>query len=156
MERIVLAALHLLALGIGLGAILARWITLRRPLDPAAVKRVLHFDNQWGIAAALWIVTGVWRWVGSVEKSSGYYNTNHLFLAKMGCLALILALEVWPMITLIRWRRALGRGAAVEQLPGRASARKLSAISAVQGLLVVAMVFLAAAMARGYGVLRHE
>jgi len=150
-ERIVLAALHLLALGVGLGAVMARWITLRRPLTADAVKRVLHFDNQWGIAAMLWIVTGLWRWLGSVEKPTAYYIANYWFLAKMGCLVLILALEVWPMVTLIRWRVALGRGSAVDQLPHVQSARALSNVSAVQALLVVAMVVFAAAMARGYG-----
>lgn len=153
MERITLAALHLLALGFGLGAILARWITLRRPLTQDSLKRVFHFDNQWAIAAGLWIVTGLWRWLGSVEKAAAYYNTNHLFYAKMACLVLILALEVWPMITLIRWRLALGRGDAVDALPGVGSARTLSAISGAQALLVVTMVFLATAIARGYGVI---
>lgn len=153
MERITLAALHLLALGFGFGAIMARWITLRHPLDLGAVKRVLHFDNQWAIAAGLWIVTGLWRWLGSVEKASSYYNGNHLFLAKLGCLTLILLLEVWPMVTLIRWRIALGRGAGVDSLPNIGAARGISSISAVQALLVATMVFLAAAMARGYGVI---
>lgn len=152
MERITLAALHLLALGIGFGAIMARWITLRRPLDLAAVRRVLHFDNQWGIAAGLWIVTGLWRWLGSVEKASSYYTGNNLFLAKLACLTLILLLEIWPMVTLIRWRMALGRAVPVDQLPNVGAARTISAISAGQAVLVATMVFLAVAMARGYGV----
>jgi putative membrane protein len=152
MERIVLAALHLLALGIGFGSIMARWITLRRPLTADSLKRVFHFDTQWGIAAALWIVTGLWRWLGSVEKTSGYYTSNHWFLAKMGFLTLILVLEILPMVTLIRWRMALGRGAEVAALPGVSRARTMSTISAVQAVLVVAMVFFAVAMARGYGV----
>jgi putative membrane protein len=154
MERIVLAALHLLALGIGFGAIMARWITLRRPLTADSLKRVFHFDTQWGIAAGLWIVTGLWRWLGSVEKASTYYPHNHWFLAKMGFLVLILALEIMPMVTLIKWRVALGRGTDVAALPGISRARAMSAISAVQALLVVAMVFFAVAMARGYGVTR--
>jgi putative membrane protein len=153
MERIVLAALHLLALGIGFGAIMARWITLRRPLTPDSLKRVFHFDTQWGIAAGLWIVTGLWRWLGSVEKTSSYYPSNHWFLAKMGCLVLILALEIMPMVTLIKWRIGLGRGTEVAALPGLSRARAMSAISAVQALLVVAMVFFAVAMARGHGVI---
>ena len=153
MERIVLAALHLLALGFGFGAIMARWITLRRPLTADSLKRVFHFDNQWGIAAGLWIVTGLWRWLGSVEKASSYYTANHWFLAKMGCLAIILALEVMPMVTLIRWRIALGRGAEVPALPGLSRARTVSAISAVQAVLVVAMLVFAVLMARGHGVM---
>ena len=153
MLRIILAALHLLALGIGLGAILARWITLRRPLTADSVKRVLHFDSQWGVAAMLWIGTGVWRWLGSVEKATLYYNNNHLFLAKMGLLLLIFALEVWPMLTFMRWRAELRKGADVATLPSVERAHRISAISGVQAILVVAMVFLAVSMARGYGVI---
>lgn len=151
MLRITLAALHLLALGIGLGAILARTVTLRKPLTEDALKRVFHFDTQWGIAALLWIGTGVWRWLGSVEKTAEYYNNNHIFYAKMGLLALILALEIWPMITLIKWRVARGRGVPVDQLPSIAAARHIASISAMQAVLVVMMVFAAVAMARGYG-----
>ena len=151
MLRVILAALHLLALGIGLGAILARWITLRKPVPADSLKRVLHFDTQWGIAAMLWIGTGLWRYLGSMEKSTAYYNSSSVFMAKMGALAVILALELWPMITLIRWRIALARGAAVDALPGIAAARRISLISGIQAILVVIMVFLAAAMARGYG-----
>lgn len=153
MLRTSLAALHLLALGIGFGAILARAVTLRKPLTDESLRRVFHFDTQWGIAAMLWIGTGVWRWLGSVEKSATYYNQNHLFYAKMGGLAIIIALEIWPMITLIKWRQARGRGTPVDQLPSAAAARRISTISIAQAVLVVLMVFAATAMARGYGML---
>jgi len=39
----------------------------------------------------------------------------------------------------------------VDALPGIAAARRISLISGIQAILVVIMVFLAAAMARGYG-----
>lgn len=151
MLRVILAAIHLLALGIGFGAILARAVTLRKPLTEDGLKRVFHFDTQWGIAALLWIGTGAWRYLGSVEKSPAYYNDNDFFLGKMALLALILALEIWPMVTLIKWRAARGRGLAVDQLPAISAAPRIAAISAVQAVLVVLMVLAAAAMARGYG-----
>jgi putative membrane protein len=105
------------------------------------------------MAAALWIGTGLWRWLAGIEKGLEYYNRNHLFLAKMGFLAIVLALEVWPMVTLIRWRIASKRGTAARELAPPATARRIAAISFVQAVLVVAMVFLAAGMARGYGAL---
>jgi putative membrane protein len=58
---------------------------------------------------------------------------------------IVLALELWPMTVLIRWRLALRRGTPVQARHARA----LAYISATQALLVVAMVFLATAMARG-------
>ena len=153
--RLVLATLHLLALGIGLWAVLMRGRSLReavRELPRAdALRRAFGADAHWGGAAALWIATGLWRLMAETEKSVGFYMTNHAFFAKMGFLALILALEVWPMITLIRWRRALASGAAADAFVAPATARRLATISYVQALLVVCMVFAATAMARGAG-----
>jgi putative membrane protein len=77
----------------------------------------------------------------------------------MALFVTILALEIWPMVTLIRWRAALGRaGGADAAASGRAAvrldpaaARKMATISYVEGAIVVVMVFTAVAMARGYG-----
>ena len=151
MLRVTLAALHLIALGIGLGAIWSRARILARQADLAALRRALLADTLWGISAILWIGSGLWRWLGSVEKPAGYYVHNQLFLTKMGFLVLILALEIGPMITLIRWRIGLGRGVSAELVAQRATARRVSTISHFQALLIVIMVFLAAAMARGFG-----
>jgi len=151
MLRITLAALHLMALAVGFGAVLGRGASLRKPASDEALRRAFHFDAQWGVAAALWIGTGLWRYLGETEKSTAYYNGNHLFLTKMGLLALILVLEAWPMVTLIRWRRAVGRGTAPDAVAPAGTARRLAAISFVQAGLVVVMVFLAAGMARGFG-----
>jgi putative membrane protein len=60
----------------------------------------------------------------------------------MGLLLLILVLEVSPMVILIKWRRGL--------TPDPTRARVLSAVSYVEAWIVVAMVFVAAALARGY------
>lgn len=142
--RWIFAALHLLALGIGLGAVWARAMALRRP-DAAALRRAFTADTLWGLAAALWIVTGAVRAFGGIEKGSGYYLASTAFQVKMALLLAILALEVTPMATLIRWRIQLKRG--VEPDLGRGPA--LARISMLQALLVVAMVFAATAMARG-------
>jgi putative membrane protein len=145
--RLLLATVHLIALGIGLGAVWARARALRGRLDPDGLRRVFHADSWWAVAAVLWIGTGLWRAFGGVEKGTGYYLHNHAFLAKMGMLGVILALEVWPMITLVRWRLRLQRG----EIPDTGAAGPLSLISVVQAALVVLMVFAAAAMARGLG-----
>jgi putative membrane protein len=145
--RLALAFFHLLALGIGLGAIWMRARALAGPLDPTGVRRALDADTAWGIAALLWISTGLWRWLGSVEKPTDYYLQNHLFVAKMVLLALVLVLEIAPMIALIRWRIAIVKGAAVDT----SRARTFAQTSVVQAILVVFMVLCAAGMARGFG-----
>jgi len=146
--RWLLAAVHLLALGVGLGAVWARGRALQARLDVPALRRVFYADTWWGIAALLWISTGLVRAFGGYEKGAFYYLHNHLFWAKMGLLAAILLLELGPMIALIRWRVAVARGAE----PDTRAARRFARISFVQAVLVVLMVLAATAMARGYGV----
>jgi putative membrane protein len=145
--RWLFASVHLLALGIGLGAVWARGRALRPPVDSASLRRAFYADTWWGVAALLWIGTGLVRAFGGLEKGTGYYLGNHHFVAKMGLLVLVLALEVWPMVTLIRWRVAAAKGAAVDT----AAAGTLAWISFAQAGLVVAMVLAATAMARGIG-----
>lgn len=153
MLRVALAGLHLLALGLGLGAVLSRGTALREPPTPASLSRAFRADTLWGIAAALWIGTGLWRVLVGTEKSLLYYMHNHLFYAKMGLLAAIIALEIWPMVTLIRLRVALARGVAGDLSVRGGTLARIATISHIEGAIVVIMIFIAAAMARGYGAL---
>jgi putative membrane protein len=148
MFRSFLAALHLLALGLGLGAIWARGRALHAGLDQAGLRRAFYADTWWGVAAILWIGTGLLRAFGGFEKGSAYYLHNHLFWAKMGLLIAILLLELQPMIALIQWRRRVARG----EMPDTRAAARFARISFLQATLVVLMVLAATAMARGYGV----
>jgi putative membrane protein len=145
--RWLLAAVHLLALGIGLGAVWARSRALRGSLDAAGLRRVFAADTWWGVSAGLWILTGLLRALAGYEKGAAYYLHNHLFLAKMGLLLLILALEIAPMIGLIRWRAVLAKG----QPPDTSSAPRFARTSTLQAVLVVLMVIAATGMARGFG-----
>jgi putative membrane protein len=145
--RWIFAALHLLALGIGLGAVWARARALRALPEPSAFGRAFAADGAWGAAAVLWLGTGLMRAFGGLEKGTAYYLQNSAFHLKMGLLVLILLLEIWPAITLVRWRIARKKGVEVDT---RAAAR-LATLSYVQAALVVAMVFAATAMARGIG-----
>jgi len=148
MLRWVLAALHLLGLAIGLGAVWARGRSLsERPLDSPALRRAFGADSWWGVSAILLISTGLWRLLGGTEKPSAYYLSSHAFVAKMALLAAILVLEIWPMVTLIRWRLVVAKGAS----PDTRAAATIARISYLQALLLIGMVFAATAMARGLG-----
>ena len=141
------AALHLLALGIGLGAVWARGRALSGPLDRDGLKRAFYADAWWGLAAVLWISTGVVRLVAGLEKGALYYMQNHLFWTKMALLGLILVLEIPPMVALIRWRIRLAK----DEQPDTGAARVYANISRTQAAIVIAMVFVAVGMARGFG-----
>ena len=146
--RWILAAVHLLGFGIGLGSIWARALALRAPLDAAGIRRVLYADNWWGLAALLLIGTGLVRAFGGFEKGTLYYTHNHYFWVKMGMLGSILLLEIMPMITFIKWRTRLAKYETVEATNGASFATT----SFIQAALIVFMVLAATAMARGYGV----
>jgi putative membrane protein len=151
MLRIILAGIHLLALGLGLGAVLARGTALREKATGDALHRAFRMDTLWGIAAALWLATGLWRLLAGVEKPTSYYTGNHLFMLKMGLFVLVVALEVGPALTLVRWRSALRRGGDPAVVAPRPAAQRIAMISHVEALLVVVMIFVAVAMARGFG-----
>jgi uncharacterized membrane protein len=146
--RLVLAWMHLVALGIGVGGVWSRARalrdSLRDPEDPRAIRRALVGDAWWGIAAALWLITGLWRLLGGTEKSTSYYMGSHAFMLKMGLFLCIIALEVWPMMTMMRWRLA-------KTLPNPRDAGRIEVISYVECVLVLGIVLVAVSMARGYG-----
>ena len=119
---------------------------MRGELDPAGLKRVFQADNFWGVAALLWVGTGLWRAFGGLEKGTAYYLASNAFEIKMGLFAAVGLLEIWPMATLIAWRIRIAKGETVSTDPARAFAR----ISEVQVGLLVAMVLAATAMARGW------
>jgi putative membrane protein len=144
--RWLFAALHFLALGIGLGAVWARGRALAHLTEASGFRRVFVADNWWGVAALLWLATGIvplfW-----LEKGITYYFHNWVFWLKMGLFLLVFLLELLPMITLIRWRLKLGRGVT----PDSTRATLFARISIVQALLIVTMVLAASGIARGYG-----
>jgi putative membrane protein len=116
-------------------------------LDAQGLQRVFYADNLWGIAAGIWIATGLARAFAGLEKGSAYYLHNRAFWVKMTLFGLILLLEVSPMATLIRWRSRYARGEEVDTR----RAGVFAGISVAQAGLVMAMVFAATAMARGLG-----
>ncbi len=145
--RWVLATVHLLALGIGLGAVWARAYGLRGPLDPIRLRAVFVADTWWGIAALLWIGSGLWRLFGETERPTSYYLATHLFWTKMVLLVGVILMEIRPMVTLVRWRRQVAAGG----VPDTSSAPRLARISQAQAVMVGLMVLAATALARGLG-----
>jgi len=148
--RAVLSALHVLALALGLGAVVARGQRLRdlsrTPEDDRALRRLFGADSLWGLAAVLWIVTGLGRVFGRLEKEPDFYLRNGFFWVKMGLFALVLALEIRPMVTLLRWRAAKSRAG---QLVREANFPALIALNNAEIAVVILIPFVAALMARG-------
>ena len=142
----ILSSLHLLALAIGLPAVLLRGRALRGPFDDAGLRRLFAADTAWGIAAALWLATGLLRAFAGVEKGTAFYLGSALFWTKMTLFVVVVVLEMHPMITFIRWRGLRGR----KQMPDTSGARSLYVINHIEMAIVIVMVFVASFMARGF------
>jgi putative membrane protein len=138
-----LSAVHVLTLALGLGGLFARGRALSRPLDEEGWRQLLNADNVWGAAALLWIASGLAR-VFLGGRDPAFYWRNGFFWVKLALFGLVFALELPPMLTFIRVRRAHGRHAAVPAVPVDLYRR----INTVELALVVAIVFVAAFMAR--------
>jgi putative membrane protein len=143
--RWIVAAIHLLALGIGLGSVTYRAAALRGTLDPARLRRVFRADALWGLAGFLWISTGLARAFFGLDKGTSYYLGSTAFRIKMGLLIVLLILEVAPIVILPRWRGQVGKNEAVDT----SRAGWLSRLSLVQTALVLLMLLAATALARG-------
>jgi len=148
--RALVASLHFLALGVGLGAVFVRGLRLRdlrrAPAETAPLRGLFGADSLWGLAAALWIVTGLLRAFAGLEKATDFYLRNGFFYVKMGLFLAVFALELAPMLTFIAWRRARAKGAAPW---ATAPVARLVRINDVELALVVLIPFAAALMSRG-------
>lgn len=108
------AFLHFVTLGFGFAAVVLRGRRLRDvrrvPTDEIAVTGVLYADAAWGLAALSWIVTGLIRAFAGIEKASAFYLANGFFYVKMGLFLVVFVIEIGPMVTFARWRRARAQG----------------------------------------------
>jgi putative membrane protein len=110
----ILSLLHLLALPLGLAGVFLRGRALKtEPMTEEALSRAFAADTSWGIAAMLWISTGVLR-VFFQGKDPEFYVRNGLFWMKVSLFLLVFLMELFPMVTLIRWRVARRKGVPID------------------------------------------
>ncbi len=144
--QIIIAYIHLLTLGLGFYAIWARANALKKLKDLEGLSEVFRADNYWGMAAGIWILSGLLRAFGGLEKGTVYYLHSTAFIIKMSLFLLVFIIEWTPMITLIKWRIKNKKGQSVDL--SRASEFGLR--SQIQlGLLTVIILF---AVAITYGI----
>ena len=146
-RQALVSALHLSALALGFASVVARGMRLRdlrrSPGDTAVRASLLRADNVWGIAALLWLSTGLYRLLAGVDKTPAFYMRNGFFALKMGLFLLVFALEIVPMVTFVRWRLSKGGTPAGPPLD------TLIRLNDAEVALVLAIPFTAAFMARG-------
>jgi putative membrane protein len=148
MWSILLAVLHLACLPCALIALLQRSRSLSTAQSAPDLKTVFFWDNLYGLAALIWIATGVIRFLGGTDKATDYYLENHVFWLKMLLVLAVLALEAKPMVSLIRARISIKRAEAVDVVNLRET---LLLRHYYQAGFIVVIVITASSMARGIG-----
>ena len=144
--RLVIASLHLVALGMGLGGLWSRARALRdsrrRSGEPRALRRAYAGAAWWSVAVLVWLITGVWWLVTGAANVSSIYAVDAGFFVKLALFAVVVGLEVWPVTTFVRWRFSYAE-------PKPREVRRIETISYLQCALVVAIVVAAASRTRG-------
>lgn len=141
-----LAATHYIALAIGFAGICLRLQALTSPKVGQSLKPLFLGDNLWGVAAIIWIVTGLLRAFAGFEKGSAFYLDSTGFWIKMGLFLGIFILELKPMLTFVRWRMAKKTEVLSEDL---ALIKNFAWASRIQVALTLVIPIVASFMARG-------
>lgn len=150
-SSIVVAALHFLTLAAGFTALFVRGRELKvlsqgGVVTPEKLKALLMADNVYGVAALLWIVTGVLRAFAGLEKGSDYYLNSQFFWIKMILFLGVFLVELRPMMKFIRWRIEMKKGKPLSE----ANFSKLFRANFIELHLLVLIVIAATAMAHGH------
>ena len=77
-------------------------------LDARQIRRILTMDSLSLIVMFTWVGSGLWRWLGGLDKPVDWYMTQPMFQAKMALLLIVGTLECVPMVVFMQWRYALG------------------------------------------------
>ncbi len=146
MEPAVASALHVLGISLGLATLIWRDRAMKAVQQgQGTLDGVFAADNVSGLAALLIIGTGLWRLLGALEKPTDWYLQEYAFHLKMSLFGVGFGLEVYPMVTFIRWRGQVKRGLA----PDVARLGRIRALNGLEGVCYVGIMFCGAIMARG-------
>ncbi len=144
------AFLHHVAAFALVAALVVEFVLIREELTLQAARRLLLADLVYGAAAGSVLVVGLLR-VFFFEKGPHYYLYSAPFIAKVSLFALVALLSIYPTVVFASWRPAVKL-----RQPPLADAPKIRRIrSLIHWELagVVVLIFCAALMAKGIGVL---
>jgi putative membrane protein len=145
-----MAFLHHVAAFTLTGSILYELITFRKDLTLAEARRIQFMDLVYGISAALLIIVGLLR-VFYYEKGAPFYAQNLFFWTKMAGFALAALLSVYPTIRFVSWRKFFAKNQTPEI--SDQEAERIRLILRLELLAIAIILFSAALMARGIGML---
>jgi putative membrane protein len=150
MTSAIMAFLHHLAAFALTAAIVYEHTTFRKDLSLADARRIQRMDIVYGVSAGVLVIVGLLR-VFYFEKGANFYAQNWFFWTKMLGFALAALLSIYPTVRFVSWRRDFAKGHAPE-LTGQEVAR-IKLILRLEVLAIAVILFSAAMMARGIGMM---
>jgi putative membrane protein len=146
--ELLLSAFHFL-LVFGLVGVLAAQAALVRPgMTSSSLRLAAYLDRGYGAAALLLVGIGSAR-VFFGAKGSQFYLANPAFWAKIVLFATVAILSIPPTVRMIRWLRQTR--IQVGFLPPDAQIRGVQRWLLAEGIVLLFIPLVAAAMARGVG-----
>jgi len=142
------AWLHLLAIGVGAGLLLAEHWLCRRPLDRLQVRLLGQVDMGYQLALIGSLATRLGRAL-YFGQAADYYLSNRLFWLKIAIFVMIAIVAIAPSLQYIRWNREARSAPAFAPLT-REVERVRSSVALGLGLWLI-LPLIGILVARGYG-----
>jgi putative membrane protein len=150
MTSAIMAFLHHLAAFTLVGSLIYEHTTFRKDLSLVDARRIQRMDLLYGISAGFVLIVGVLR-VFYFEKGAPYYAQNWFFWTKMAGFALVALLSIYPTIRFVSWNKFFARN-QIPEISDQEVAR-VKMIMRLELLAIVIILFSAAMMARGVGMM---
>ena len=146
----VMAFLHHLAAFTLVGSIIYEHTAFRKDLSLVEARRIQRMDILYGVSATFLLVVGLLR-VFYFEKGAPFYAQNWFFWTKMLGFALAAVLSIYPTMRFLSWRRSIARN----EVPviSDQDASRIKMILRLELLAIIIILFSAAMMARGVGMM---
>jgi len=146
----IIAFLHHLAAFTLVGSLIYEHTTFRKDLSLVDARRIQRTDLLYGISAGFVLIVGLLR-VFYFEKGAPFYTQNWFFWTKMAGFALVALLSIYPTIRFVSWNKFF----ASNQIPeiSDQDVSRIKMIMRLELLAIVIILFSAAMMARGVGMM---
>lgn len=143
MLYVVFKYLHFLAIFGLAGALIIENMAIKPTINGEDARNLAKVDAVYGICAALVFLFGLalWLWIG---KPSDFYNSNPIFLIKVGLFIVIGILSIYPTVFFVKNRKSESEAIAVPGL--------IPLLLKIEMLLLLVIPILAYLMARGIGI----
>ena len=144
------AFLHHLAAFTLVAALGVEFILIRGELNLGTARRLRLVDMIFGMSSGVVLAVGLLR-VFYFEKGASYYFHSAPFIAKVSLFALVALLSIYPTVVFLSWRPSVRLGQP--PLPDARKIRRVRSLIHWELAAVVVLIFCAALMAKGIGVL---